>query len=393
MINVLVLDAEQRSALAITRSLGQRGIKVITADTNTATLAGSSKYSAQSEAYPEQSNESDFLQALQSIIKKHDIALLIPVAEVSLYTVLKNISYFNNVIVPYPSLDKINTLSDKAGLIRLCQALDVPSPQSVEVMGFKGFKLDELRLSFPVVLKPYKSKIEVDGKWLNTGVKYARSAAELDEIGNNEPAFRDHKFLIQEYIEGAGAGVFLLYDHGQCIAEFSHERIREKPPSGGVSVLCKSVPMRKDMLETSKRLLDHLNWHGPAMVEFKISPAGKPYIMEVNTRFWGSLQLAIDAGVDFPFLLYSASVNPGSVKPINNYKSGVRLRWLLGDIDRLYLVLKSKEYNRRKKVREILTFLVFLAPNLRYEVNRLSDIRPFYFEAKRYIRDFLKSSS
>ena len=37
------------------------------------------------------------------------------------------------------------------------------------------------------------------------------------------------------------------------------------------------------------------------MVEFKHDERdGVPKLMEINGRFWGSLQLAIDAGVDFP---------------------------------------------------------------------------------------------
>jgi hypothetical protein len=36
------------------------------------------------------------------------------------------------------------------------------------------------------------------------------------------------------------------------------------------------------------------------MVEFKDDGVNPPCLMEINGRFWGSLQLAIDAGVDFP---------------------------------------------------------------------------------------------
>ena len=58
-------------------------------------------------------------------------------------------------------------------------------------------------------------------------------------------------------------------------------------------------PEEKQRLK--QELLDELNWHGVAMVEFKVTEDGTPYLMEINTRFWGSLQLAIDAGVDFPY--------------------------------------------------------------------------------------------
>ncbi len=45
------------------------------------------------------------------------------------------------------------------------------------------------------------------------------------------------------------------------------------------------------------------------MVEFKADArTGTPYLMEINGRFWGSLQLAIDAGVDFPAILVAAAL-------------------------------------------------------------------------------------
>jgi len=68
-------------------------------------------------------------------------------------------------------------------------------------------------------------------------------------------------------------------------------------------------------------------WHGVAMVEFKVSADGTPYLMEVNARFWGSLQLAIDAGVDFPWLLYQLATGR-DVESDDDYVTGVKSRWL-----------------------------------------------------------------
>jgi len=72
-------------------------------------------------------------------------------------------------------------------------------------------------------------------------------------------------------------------------------------------------------------LLKHFQWHGVAMVEFKLNHEKKPVIMEINPRFWGSLNQAILAGVDFPYMLYTMAVE-GDVKPVFNYKIGVESR-------------------------------------------------------------------
>lgn len=61
--------------------------------------------------------------------------------------------------------------------------------------------------------------------------------------------------------------------------------------------------------------------------------------MEVNGRLWGSLQLAIDAGVDFPVL--AASLARGEpVEPVEVYRVGVRSRWWWGDVDHLVARLR-----------------------------------------------------
>ncbi len=103
---------------------------------------------------------------------------------------------------------------------------------------------------------------------------------------------------------GPGVGVFLLLWEGKLRAAFAHRRLREKPPSGGVSVYRESIALDPVLLERSRRLLESFGWQGVAMVEYKIDErTGTPILMEINGRFWGSLQLAVDAGVDFPRLL------------------------------------------------------------------------------------------
>jgi hypothetical protein len=102
--------------------------------------------------------------------------------------------------------------------------------------------------------------------------------------------------------------------------------LREKPPSGGVSVLSESVQVNSKLGSLAQTLLENSNWHGVAMVEFKVATDGTPYLMEINTRFWGSLQLAIDAGVDLA--IHTAQVAGNAIgatieKGINTLTGGM----------------------------------------------------------------------
>ena len=69
---VIVTYARGWQSLAVTRSLGRRGVEVITADEVAMTPASFSKYSTASFTYPDCSkNPDEFLDKLESEIIKH----------------------------------------------------------------------------------------------------------------------------------------------------------------------------------------------------------------------------------------------------------------------------------------------------------------------------------
>ena len=74
------------------------------------------------------------------------------------------------------------------------------------------------------------------------------------------------------------------------------------------------------------------------MVEFRDGGTDAPYLIEVNGRFWGSLQLAVSAGVDFPGL-WLALLRGATITPFPSYVAGVTLRSLWGDVKRFLHIL------------------------------------------------------
>ncbi|MBK5189762.1 MAG: ATP-grasp domain-containing protein, partial [Gemmatimonadaceae bacterium] len=190
--------------------------------------------------------------------------------------------------------------------------------------------------------------------------------------------------LVQQRIVGPGIGIFLLVWDGALLATFAHRRLREKPPSGGVSVYSESVAADAELVERSQRLLEQLGWRGVAMVEYKRdAKTGVDYLMEVNGRFWGSLQLAIDAGVDFPALLVAAA-SGAPVPSVSSYRVGTRNRWWWGDVDHLLARWRSDAAalalpaDAPSRWRATLDFLTFWHPHDHNEVFRVRDPRPFF---------------
>lgn len=387
--NVLILDANQRSALAATRSLGRRGIPVAVADEQNETLAGSSKYCRERMIYPSPSSkQEEFLETIRREALKRGVKVIFPMTEITTHLLLKNRDAFSGIQIPFAPFETFERLSNKWELYQLANQLGLRVPRTYYVKSQGDLNVAIQDLKFPIVIKPYRSRLPSNGKWLNAAVRYASSVQEAHQVLATSGEFRDHPFLIQEYIEGRGQGIFALYDLGKPILFFAHKRLREKPPSGGVSVLCESVRVDPLLQEIGRKILDHVAWHGVAMVEFKVSPSGLPYLIEINARFWGSLQLAIDAGVDFPWLLYRMALGI-KIEEVKDYKVGVRSRWLLGDLDNLYLKFKgldSHPLTSSEKYGALLRFLNFFEANTRHEVNRWEDLRPFLFELREYFK-------
>jgi predicted ATP-grasp superfamily ATP-dependent carboligase len=324
-------------------------------------------------------------------------------SDVTVSEVLRRADIFGKgVSLPFVRYSVYDEASDKAALFRLALELDVPIPATLFSSDYDerpALIKDASELGFPVVLKPARSRIRTPDGWLSTNVRYAGCVSELEALLDSEP-FKSHSFLIQEKIIGPGIGIFLLMQDGRVQARFAHRRIREKPPWGGVSVLCESIAPPGQALDAAIRLLEKLKWTGVAMVELKLDQrSGIARLMEVNARFWGSLQLAVSAGVDFPRLLYRMASGDGdapSVAHWGTYKTGLRSRWELGDLDHLLIRLRKSGSQPEllaslpPKSRAVKDFMLdFFRGNVRNEVLRPDDPLPFMSEFCQYMRDII----
>lgn len=397
-MKILVTDGNSRAALAITRSLGRAGHEVLVGANALRSLAGSSRHCRGRVCYPDPERYGQaFMDFMGDYIAHEAVDVLLPVTDIATLTIGANRARIPAACaMPFPDLDTVKTVADKAAMMALADRLGVDIPRSVSVAAATAPAATGHGLSFPLVIKPFKSRVATATGWLYTAVTYAHDAAELHRIlGDLDP--RIFPVLLQEKIVGPGMGLCVCAHRGKVLAAFSHQRLREKPPSGGVSVLRESVALDPLAFEFSARMLDELKWHGVAMVEFKQDLRdGRPKLMEINGRFWGSLQLAIDAGVDFPRILIDSLSQPVA-QALVAYKTGVRTRWLLGDIDALMLRLfRPAEQldlppGAASKQRYLADFMTsFIDPATRLEVERLNDLGPAVYESLDWLGSMLK---
>jgi predicted ATP-grasp superfamily ATP-dependent carboligase len=385
---VFVTDGNERSALAIVRALGRRRMRVIVGDSEAVSLSSTSRYCERHITYPSpQRDRIGFERFLIDFVSRGGIDVVLPVSDVTTHAVCSHQETIRkHAAIATPSLAAFVSVSDKAALVAQAERCGVPVPRT-RLIENPGQLADVLpSVEYPVVVKPSRSRVPVDGGWLNTTVHHADSAEELTDLYRSTPYLRSFPSLLQQRIVGPGLGVFMLFDHGRLVSEFGHVRLREKPPAGGVSVLRESTVVDSTLRDYALRVFGPIGWHGVAMMEFKEDArTGTRFLMEVNGRFWGSLQLAIDAGVDFPYLVCQLAMGqPPAAMP--HYRPGVKSRWLLGDLDHLCLrLLKSRRSlglppSAPSRLRTVVDFMKFRQRDMHYEIARLDDPRPFLFE-------------
>jgi hypothetical protein len=198
-------------------------------------------------------------------------------------------------------------------------------------------------LGYPVVVKPTVSReLRLDGTIGSYEVSYA---ADAEQLRRRLGPIEGSAVLLQRWLPGTGLGVELLMDRGRPLAAFQHRRIREVPPTGGASALRESVDLDADLYDHAVRMLAEIGWTGLAMVEFRRGPDGIGHLMEINGRVWGSLPLAVLAGMDFPGRLADLLVDgppPEGQPVVTDYRRGVRARNLRLDVGWIGAVLLGR---------------------------------------------------
>jgi predicted ATP-grasp superfamily ATP-dependent carboligase len=345
-MKILVTDGENRSSLAVTRSLGRQGAKVVVVGKNSHTLSSLSRYCFRSYELPCTLETSDkYLSAISNIVDQENINIICPMTEESIHILnMGRDLLFGDALLACPTADQMELVSDKVSLFQMAEKLGISIPKTIYLKDNSELdtRLHEIT-DFPVVIKPALSSRPNGNTFISGRVLYARSKNSLKYLYSTNEALR-YPSMIQEKVVGPGTGLFSLYDTNRHLAVFSHRRLVEKPPSGGVSVVSQSVPLYEEMVEATDRLLSAVGWRGVAMVEFKRDQRdGKAKLMEINGRFWGSLQLAIACGIDFPALYLNYLQGTSLPFTVRDYRLNHKLKWFFGILDHILIRFKNGE--------------------------------------------------
>ena len=329
MKTAIVTDGKYRMSIAAVRALSRAGYHVVVTqtrkDVQAAPPVSVSKHCAEFRWIDGHVTDTEYKKRLISVLRDYEKPILFCVGAVTLNLVAAQREEFSNVadflVASQSVLDQLN---DKEIVHERAEKLGIPVPKQYT---------DNQPDNFPVVIKPH------------CGEKFGLKAAERYAVAHNTEEYHaimtkmrqyDSQPLVQQKIEGAGAGVSLLLDkEGNLICALCHRRIREYPITGGPSTCCESF-YDETMIQQAYQLLYSFGFVGFGMVEFK-----GHCVLEVNPRIWGSFPMT--EATESPFVAQYARAASGEAVPYTpkDYKIGVRMRFLLNDTVAILHYLKS----------------------------------------------------
>ena len=329
-MKILVLDADANAGRAVVQSLGAAGHSCCVAAGATTGPTFASRWAKWQAVHPRPLvDKPAFQRWVLERQREHRFDLVLPVTEETLMP-LHEIRAEAELcgVLAIPPAEAVDVAFDKERLRRCADSVGVPSPDTVfvdrapvgEPPGDRGGALADPRIDAwlgegPVVVKSTRSKVWSGPRGRGIPARVLRDRPALERhVG---ALLGETAVQVQRWVPGHGVGVELLAHEGRIALAFAHDRVHEVPLSGGASSYRRSIAPPPALMAETERLIRALGWHGVAMVEFRVdADGGGHWLMEINGRFWGSLPLAIFAGVDFPRALVDMLATGRAPEPV-----------------------------------------------------------------------------
>jgi predicted ATP-grasp superfamily ATP-dependent carboligase len=385
-VDALVVDAALRQALVCTRSLGRAGLAVGLLETRPAVPAFRSRWCAVNGVVPDYGpHPDDFVEAVVERAQRHGARALFASHDGSIEVLrARRAEVERHVALALADEPALAVAVAKDRTLALAAGLGIGIPRSVAVTGADDVRAAANELGFPLIVKPNRS-------WVHerTGSRLActlavdlpealRVVEQLVQVGGAP--------IVQEWLVGSREAVSLFRADGRVLARFAQVAHRMDPPLGGSSVVRESIPLPPDITDAAERLVDACDLDGYSEVEFRRDADGRPRLMEINPRLSASGEIAVRAGVDFPLLLYRWAVGEKLI-PVGAFRTGVRMRWLGGDVRWLRRTLASQgRPDAEPALRAIGSFCADFFRPASYDYVDVDDMRPATAAAASWIR-------
>ncbi|GAC1388653.1 MAG: hypothetical protein NVS4B12_01660 [Ktedonobacteraceae bacterium] len=336
--DALILDAKLRQSLVTVRSLGSRGIRIAALEVaNNLEKARSvptfsSRWCKRVGVVPSyEHNTEPFLAYLRQFVDTIGAKVLITSSDGTLAVLREHRAEFEQrTRVALANEAALSIAINKDKTFEIAKQLGIGVPRGVTVASVSEVAEAIRDIGLPAVVKPVESwlwgeqlGVRLISELVTTLEEAYLAVEKLTQFGG--------KTQFQQFLSGKREAVSFLYAHGEIYARFAQWAKRTQPPLGGTSVYRQSIEMPGDIGNQSERLVREINLDGYSEVEFRRGSDGKAYLMEINPRLSASVEVAVRAGVDFPYLLYQWALGE-RIDRVEGYLPGGWMRYLEGDI-------------------------------------------------------------
>ena len=266
-----------------------------------------------------------FIESINEHFERDHYDVVLPMNDYTTVALTRGRESLNPAVATaLPPAASLEVAGDKLETLALAHRLGVEAPKTLVAEGIDDLREITEGLDFPCVLKLRRGSGAVGFQVIENHRQL--SAAYQQQRGPSDIAFDREHLLIQEFVPGEVHDVCVLCEHGEIRAELTQKRLRAYPAEGGIGTLIETT-QRPELVDRAKTMLEALRWHGPAQLEFKVdSKTGRTRLLEINGRFWGSVGVAIQAGLDFPLLTCKLALAE-DLGPRPEYDVGLRYRF------------------------------------------------------------------
>lgn len=260
--------------------------------------------------YRELQGEEAWIDQINEIVQEYAIDVVMPVFETGIRKIVAHrgsLLYPEKTLTPY-LLEQFETAQDKWLLYLQLKKIGVSCPNTWDLSDNGVAQLDLNSLAFPVLIKP-KWEIQGGGK----GIRKFKNSTELKTYFESE--FEKGPYILQEYFSGVDLGVNVLCKQGKILASTIQIgtlfESREFKPQIGLKMI-----HEEDVYVSIVKLMEALNYTGVAHIDFLYDPESKKFVvLEINPRYWLTLQASLFAGVNFPELYCKTVTGQNFEKP------------------------------------------------------------------------------
>ncbi|KHE91352.1 MAG: hypothetical protein K8F52_05830 [Candidatus Scalindua rubra] len=345
---ILILE-NCRQTLVVLRSLVNAGYDTVIGyhDEIRDKFVLSSRYTKETWLHPALNEEEKFIEALTAFLKRRgDIKYIFPVDNAIISLLTRNfdqISSICGILMASPFATEI--CLDKAKTYDLAHEQNIPLPETSTVRSFTDINTQIGKIGFPFILKPRTSGKSLYGK------KCIISHTP-DEFKNHFPKWPENHsdLLLQKKVLGFRYNCNFTAINGKIVGYFEAKTLRtEDYDYTGSAVNTVSVRPSNKRKHYCELLTHKLDYTGIGIIQFLVDEEdGTPYFLEFNPRMGGSHALPYYCGVDFPkqaidvhqYLSGEIASLPQYSK---DYRLGIRIHWLFGDITGMLKERRKKE--------------------------------------------------